>query len=260
MLQKKDYSKEIKKAISDRIANNNIKSYNDLDNLVKSSVSLFGTDVKTDAQKYQAYYDYSEGLLLNYYDINGDGKVTVDEFAQKETEGSMQTMKLQAGKVDESTRKMLAEDAEMLKFYDTNGDGEISQEEYESGNKKLGVTSFESNGSDTNKTIAERSGNLFAQNLDFNGNGLIDPEELAFFNQNADGLDGADDGVIKNAGESAMFTAVTGMNAGNPEFNRVVNKYLSGATLTADEQKILKECQQTIRKNMGKAAGINIEG
>ena len=110
------------------------------------------------------------------------------------------------------------------------------------------------------KTITVGGKTWFAQNLDFNGNGKIDAKELAFFNENADAIDGAQDGVIKNAGESGMFGAVTGSNASNPEFNRVVNKYLQGETLTAEEQQILQQCQATIRKNMGKAAGINIEG
>ena len=57
-----------------------------------------------------------------------------------------------------------------------------------------------------------------------------------------------------------MFGEVTGMNASNQEYNRVVNKYLMGETLTPAEQQTLKECQATIRKNMGKAAGLNIEG
>ena len=85
-------------------------------------------------------------------------------------------------------------------------------------------------------------------------------EELAFFNKNADEIDGELDGVITNAGESGMFGAITGMNAADTEINRVVNKYLSGETLTADEQKILEKSTNIIRTNMAKAAGINIEG
>ena len=70
-----------------------------------------------------------------------------------------------------------------------------------------------------------------------NADGIISKEEFAFFNENADEVDGAKDGIIKNAGETAMFKAVTGMNAGDKDINRVVNKYFNGETLTADEQK-----------------------
>ncbi|MBS6554195.1 MAG: hypothetical protein KH321_09680 [Clostridium sp.] len=93
-----------------------------------------------------------------------------------------------------------------------------------------------------------------------NADGIISKEELAFFNENADEVDGAKDGIIQNAGETAMFKAVTGMNASDKDINRVVNKYFNGETLTADEQKILEQSTVTIRKNMSKAAGFNTEG
>mgnify|MGYP005771735857 CR=1 FL=1 len=150
------------------------------------------------------------------------------------------------------------QDPEMLKFYDENSDGKISQEEYKKGLEKLNLTP--SNNEELNNTIAQRSSNLFARNLDINNDGTISKEELAFFNKNADEMDGTLDGVITNSGESGMFMAITGMNANDVEINRVVNKYLTGQTLTADEQKILERSTNIIRTNMAKAAGINIEG
>lgn len=201
------------KAADERIANNDLKTYEDLNKLVHSSVSLFSEDIKTDEQKKQAYTQYSERLLKEYYDIDKDGKVTQEEFAQVESKGSEKAIKIQQ---------------EALKL----------------------------EASEIDNIIAHRSANLFANNLDMNADGIISTEELAFFNKNADEVDGKVDGVIKNAGESSMFAAVTGMNASDKEINRVVNKYLLGENLTAEEQKILEQSTTTIRNNMRKAAGL----
>ena len=250
--------KPINLAASQRISLNNLKTYADLNALSKSSIKIWGDDVKTDSQKKQAYTEYSEELLLQYYDLNHDGSVTVDEFAKVEGDGSLTALNLQGQKIDDDARLAAEKEPSLLTFYDKDKDGHISKDEYEKGLAEMDLSTY--NNPVLNKTVATRSANLFAQNLDFNGNGKIDAKELAFFNENADAIDGAQDGVIKNAGESGMFGAVTGSNASNPEFNRVVNKYLQGETLTAEEQQILEQCQATIRKNMGKAAGINIEG
>lgn len=215
----------ISSAVAQKISLSNLKTYADINKLAASSIKIWGDDVKTDNQKQQAYTQYSEQLLLQYYDLNHDGTVTVDEFTQKEQASNETVAKL--------TQGYLASEYGMTSTADDKA---------------------------RDQRIAARSAALFAQNLDFNGNGKIDAEELAFFNENADELDGAKDGVIENASEATMFGAVTGMNAGNEEYNRVVNKYLQGKTLTAEEKETLKECQATIRKNMGKAAGINIEG
>lgn len=211
-------------AVAQKISLSNLKSYADIDKLAASSIKIWGDDVKTPEQQQKTYTQYSEKLLLEYYDLNKDGTVTVEEFTQKEQASNETVMKLTQGYLAENGVTSTAEDKAR------------------------------------DQRIAQRSAALFAQNLDFNGNGKIDASELAFFNENADEIDGAKDGVIKNAGESGMFGAVTGMNAGNKEFNRVVNKYLQGETLTAEEQQTLKACQNTIRTNMGKAAGINVEG
>lgn len=204
-------------AANQRIANGNIKTYSDLENLAQSSVSLWGTNTLNEQEKKQAYTAFSEELLKKYYDLNNDGTVTVEEFAEKERSSSLKAGEIQAN--------------------------------------ELGYSAGESE-----RTISQRTGNVFAQNLDFNGNGNIDAEELAFFNKEADGIDGKYDGIITNAGESSMFDSVTGINADNEEYNRVVKKYFRGETLTPEEQETLKNCQKTIRTNIGRAAGINIEG
>ena len=245
-------------AAKERIGYNNIKSYNDLNTLAQSSVSIFGADTKTEEQKNTAYQEYSQYLLNEYYDENKDGKVTVEEFTNVEYKGAFTTTNLQGQKMDNDIIAQFEQDPEMLKFYDENSDGKISQEEYKKGLEKLNLTP--SNNEELNNTIAQRSSNLFARNLDINNDGTISKEELAFFNKNADEMDGTLDGVITNSGESGMFMAITGMNANDVEINRVVNKYLTGQTLTADEQKILERSTNIIRTNMAKAAGINIEG
>ncbi len=229
--EQKQYSQEVNQAVADKINFNNIQTYSDIQRLESSSVSIFGTNTVADGKQSAAYNDYSEKLLLDYYDINKDGVVTEEEFAQKEQQGNDRVTDLTLDKIAEDTRAMGAEPTE------------ISDEEMQQ-----------------YKTISQRSANLFAQNLDFNDNGKIDAQELAFFNKIADGLDGKEDGVITAASESKMFESVTGMNAENKEYNRVINKYLLGQTLTPEEQKILEESQQAIRTSMRKASGLNFEG
>ena len=244
-------------AVKQRISYNNINSYDDLNKLASSSVSIFGSEIQTEAQKEQAYLDYSEGLLNEYYDINKDGKVTVEEFAEVEKNGAAKAGEIQGDKLDNDIIAQLEKDDEALSIYDLDGDKKISIDEYRETLKKYNLESF--NNQEVTQTIAERSGNLFAKNLDMNADGVISKQELAFFNQNADGLDGAADGVISNAGESAMFGAITGMNARDKKINAVVNKYLQGADLTEEEQKILEQSTGIIRTNMSKAAGLDTE-
>lgn len=229
--EQKQYSQEVNQAVANKIDLNNIQTYADIQRLENSSVSIFSTNTISQGQQNEAYTDYSEKLLLEYYDIDKDGKVTAEEFAQKEQQGSEKANELTLDKIADDTRAMGAEPVELT---------EEEMQQY--------------------KAISQRSANLFAQNLDFNGNGQIDAQELAFFNKMADGIDGKEDGVITAAAESAMFQSVTGMNAENKEYNRVINKYLQGQTLTADEQKILEESQQVIRSSMKKASGLNFEG
>lgn len=205
---------QAQKAADERIENIKIETYEDLDKLAASSVNLFSAAIKTEIQMDKAYREYSQRLLNNYYDINKDGTVTTDEFADIERQGAQKAVEIQFNK---------------LGF-------EIPDE---------------------NAVIAQRSGNLFAANLDINADGIISAEELAFFNEQADLMDGKQDGVIKNSAESGMFEAVTGMNANNKDINRVVNKYLLGQELSEDEQKILEQSTDIIRKNMGKAAGLD---
>ena len=245
-------SQEIINAVKAKINIANIQNYDDLMKLANSSVSIWGTDIKTDEQKTNAYKQYSEKLLLEYYDLNKDGKVTTEEFAKKEEECSIKGMNLQEQKINEMVIKEIESNPEQLSFYDTNGDKKVSKEEYTNTLKKFGLDTT----TNKNETIAKRGANLFAGNLDMNEDGIISAQELAFFNENADACDGKIDGKITNLGESAMFSAITGQNANDTEINRVVNKYLLGEELSTEEQAILEKSKKTIRNNMRKAAGI----
>lgn len=246
------------KAVQTKIKLADLKTYEDLNKLANSSVSIFPTGIKTDEERKQAYTQYSEKLLQEYYDLNKDGLTTVEEFAQKEQTVSEKALKLQAQGLASETIKNLEADKDMLAFYDTTGDGKISAEVYNEGLNKLGLSDLNqpTELSEQEKRIAKNGANLFAKNLDMNGDGIISTKEFAFFNEQADQCDGKADGIITNAGESAMFSAVTGMNANDKEINRAVNKYLLGETLTAEEQKTLERGTITIRNAMKKAAGL----
>ncbi|MBS4760352.1 MAG: LysM peptidoglycan-binding domain-containing protein [Clostridium sp.] len=217
----KNYSKEITQAVETKKKSWDFSSYEGFMSSLNTQVSIFSTDTKTAEQKQQAYFDYSEKLLSEHYDLNNDGIVTTEEFAKAEEQGNLKT--------NEISRK-----------HDT----------------EIGITSTEED-IKRDSVIANRTANLFATNLDMNGDGKISKEEFAFFNKTADGLDGAQDGKILAAAESAMFQSVTGMNANDKEINRVVNKYLSGETLTAAEQEILNNSSTKIRAAMSKAAGLS---
>lgn len=251
----KTYSAEITKAVDDKVKSMDIKTYDDLLKLSDSKVSIFSGATQTDAQKKQAYEDYSEKLLLQHYDLNKDGKVTEEEFAKIEEEDSSKVLTIQSIKIDERAKSLATENPDLMELYDKDKDGKISEKEYTEGLKTL--DSQRTFNPELIKTLAERKGNLFAKNLDMNSDGIISKEEFAFFNKIADSLDRQEDGVISDAAESGMFQSVTGMNAENKEINRVVNKYLGGQTLTADEQKTLDESTVKIRKALGKAAGLN---
>lgn len=250
-------SQIIMKAVQTKIKLADLQTYADLNKLANSSVSIFPAEIKNDDERKQAYTQYSEKLLQEYYDLNKDGKTTVEEFAQKEQNASEKALKLQKQGLSSGAIKNLEADKDMLKFYDTTGDGKISIDEYNDGLKKLGLSDMVESTelSDQEKRIAHNSANLFAKNLDMDGDGKISTKELTFFNEQADQCDGKADGIITNAGESVMFSAVTGMNANDKEINRVVNKYLLGETLTTEEQATLDRGTSTIRNSMKKAAG-----
>ena len=74
---------KIEAAVRQRIANANIQTCSDFAKLAASSVQIFGSEVVNDTQKKAAYAEYSKQLLQEYYDLNHDGIVTVDEFAKK---------------------------------------------------------------------------------------------------------------------------------------------------------------------------------
>lgn len=220
--QTKEYSKEITTAVETKIKNSDIKSLADVDALASKSVNIFSADTKTEEQKEQAYLDYSEKLLSDYYDINKDGTTTTEEFEQKEFESTK--------KVNELT----------VEHFRNDLGAELSEEE---------LKQYDN--------IATRTANLFSKNLDFNGDGKISKEELGFFVKTADGLDGEADGKISGASESAMFGSVTGLNAADEKINAVVNKYLQGQELNAEEEKILESSTVKIRSAMKKAAEEN---
>lgn len=259
-------------AAKQRINNSNIETYDDVNNLENSSVSLWGQKSLDESEKKQAYTKYSETLLNDYYDLNKDGTVTVEEFAQKEKESSLEAQRLSSLHMLDVTIAETQKNPDLLAYFDEDKNGQLSKEEYFKGEANMFTdVNYDIDGdgtitedeyfkatkqSDYWETSATRLTNLFAQNLDFNANGQIDASELAFFNETADSLDGNIDGVITNEKESAMVVGVSGMNADNPEYNRVVNKYLQGETLTAEEEQILKDCQATIRKNLSKSAGL----
>lgn len=229
--EQKNYSNEINQAVANKIKYNNLQTYDDITRLEASSVSIFGADIKTDEQKNNAYTDYSSKLLIDYYDDNGDGVVSVEEFQAKEQAGGL--------KANDLTFDKLNADAIAM------------------GGKAMSISDEEKN---QYNLIAQRTANLFAQNLDINNNGMIDANELAFLNKYADGLDGKEDGVIYASNESVMAQSIMGTNAENKKYNEVINKYLLGQTLTVEEEQILKEAQSTIKKSLSKASGINIEG
>jgi len=198
------YSPEITAAVAAKIKSFDVKNAQDLDNLQNFSVSIFSADTQTAEQRKQAYLDYSEKLLNDYYDINKDGKVTQEEFAQREMEDGKKEMQI-TGEYDP----------------------EIDKDKF------------------------ARPANLFAKNMDANGDGVISKEELAYFEEHADHLDGKLDGNISYAGEKAMVPFVLGTNKNDklPILKEITEKYLRGADLTPQEQQVMDMYTEVYRKN-----------
>lgn len=149
----------------------------------------------------------------------------------------------------------------LSKYYDNDNNDEVTVEEFTQKElvnnetvAELMAKKLSTPLSDKDKVIAERTASLFAQNLDFNGNGKIDAEELAFFNKEADKIDGTQDGVIKASSEAAMYKSVVGQDANDEKLKTVVEKYLQGETLTAEEKQILENGQKTLKSNIKQAA------
>ena len=240
-------------------------------------VSIYGSSKLTNEQKEIAYKEYSQALLDTMDD--GDGKVTVEEFKK-----SVQTNILE--KEMNTLLRMTEQDEQQISVYDKNNDGHITASEYieEAKNRKESIIkkiesmpellqqydsdkdgkisdaeykiSFGGTGLEDIEETSQRKANIFAENLDLNQDGIIDAKEFAFFNKYADTADGKNDGIIDNASEVAMFGSVTGKNADNAEYNRVINKYFNGEVLTDSEKATLNESQNTIRNAMNKAAGF----
>lgn len=77
-----EISPTVQKAIDEKLTSKDLKSYEDINKAENTTVNLFAQNA-TDEEKEKAYTDFSNGIL-KAYDADGDGTVTVEEFAQKE--------------------------------------------------------------------------------------------------------------------------------------------------------------------------------
>ena len=77
-----EVSPTVQKAIDEKLASKDLKSYEDINKAENTTVNLFAQNA-TDEEKEKAYTDFSNGILKSY-NADGDGTVTVEEFAQKE--------------------------------------------------------------------------------------------------------------------------------------------------------------------------------
>ncbi len=141
---------------------------------------------------------------------------------------------------------------EILNSYNRDGDSKVTVKEMGTAEAEHLIT----NGAQ--EDIAKRSGNLFAQNMDINGDGIIDIEEFKFFQKTADGmggeLDGKMDGKILAGSEAVLFESIQGLIVDDKDLQKVTEKYLAGDNLTKDEQDILNKGSVTIRTAMSKSA------
>ena len=142
----------------------------------------------------------------------------------------------------------------ILSTYDENKDKTITVAEF----TKKEVADMGADWTQSNPLAAQRSGNLFAQNLDANGDGKISIDEFSYFLKEADTMDDADnmeqDGIITEKSEAALADSVGGTNISDEKLKEVTKKYLEGKTLTAEEQKILNDGSKTIRTSMAERA------
>ena len=77
-----EVSPTVQKAIDEKLTSKDLKSYEDINKAENTTVNLFAQNA-TDEEKEKAYTDFSNGILKSY-NADGDGTVTVEEFAQKE--------------------------------------------------------------------------------------------------------------------------------------------------------------------------------
>ncbi|MDR1168899.1 MAG: LysM peptidoglycan-binding domain-containing protein [Heliobacteriaceae bacterium] len=105
----KVYSKEVSAAADAKIKSFDFNTPEDIENAKNFEVSLFSPDTNTDEQKNQAYSDYAEKILNDYYDINKDGKVTKEEFEEKEFNGLQKTNEIMGyGDEDDISAKRMS--------------------------------------------------------------------------------------------------------------------------------------------------------
>lgn len=133
-----EVSPTVQKAIEEKLASKDLKSYDDINKAENTTVNLFAQNA-TDEEKEKAYTDFSNGILKSY-DTDGDGKVTVEEFAQKEHADNIKASELTVekfgGEVDE--KKKLASQRLGNIFaqnLDINQNGKIDTEEMNFFNK-----------------------------------------------------------------------------------------------------------------------------
>ena len=133
-----EVSPTVQKAIEEKLASKDLKSYDDINKAENTTVNLFAQNA-TDEEKEKAYTDFSNGILKSY-DTDGDGKVTVEEFAQKEYADNIKASELTVekfgGEVDE--KKKLASQRLGNIFaqnLDINQNGKIDTEEMNFFNK-----------------------------------------------------------------------------------------------------------------------------
>ena len=133
-----EVSPTVQKAIDEKLASKDLKSYEDINKAENTTVNLFAQNA-TDEEKEKAYTDFSNGILKSY-DTDGDGKVTVEEFAQKEYADNIKASELTVekfgGEVDE--KKKLASQRLGNIFaqnLDINQNGKIDTEEMNFFNK-----------------------------------------------------------------------------------------------------------------------------
>lgn len=129
--------------------NKGIKNEADVKNALTSSVSIFLEGKMTKEEKAEAYRAYSEELLKNYYDENGDGSVTVEEFAKKET---ADLVKAGGEEIEDISKRKSYLIAENL---DIDGDGKISDKEMTYFNRKADNQDGTEDGKITGKSEAE---------------------------------------------------------------------------------------------------------
>ena len=166
-------SPTVQKAIDTKLQSKDLNSYEDIDKAEKITVNLFDSNA-TEAEKEKAYSDFSNGILQSY-DADGDGVVTVEEFAQKEYDDGIKAAELTAGafggnvsdQINLASQRMGNIFAQNL---DINQNGKIDTEEMNFFNK----TADAMDGQQDGQISASRESDLFSSIIGTN----VDNQEL----------------------------------------------------------------------------------